>query len=629
MMVLAAILGWTSAGHAAERAEQSVPLDRSRFIGVEEITPGMRGTGRATFSSRGVEEFTVEVIGVLRGWVPGGNLIIIEAAGGPLAETGIFRGMSGSPIYLDGRLAGAVAYNLGGFGERPIAGVTPIAEMLPLFDPGRGTVPGPSPSTSSSSSSSSPSPAAPAAPTGSSTFGTPPLDGADASGAEDVQPIRTPVVLAGFAPPARAAMGSVLARYGLEVVSGGASGGAAGTAGSPPAPAAATAASGALVPGAPLGVQIVRGDVEATALGTVTHVDGGRILAFGHPMFLAGAVDLPMTSAEVFTVYPSQDISFVIGAAAQPVGRIVSDHMTGIAGRLGETSPMVPVSIRIRPATGAERTFHFEVVENRFFLAQFLGLLAFNSLAAEEKVVGDATLDVGLKVALQSGETLDFQDVVATTVPPNDLAAKVSAPLAGLLFNALEPVKVKRIDLDLGVTDDIRTAAIEEIMVDQDRVEPGQKLGITVFLRPYNAPRVSIPLTIEVPADVRPGPLLLRACAAQEATRWEAERAPRRFVPSTVEQLVELYEETGAHNQARVSLYADARGVVVDGREMQGLPGSVFDIMDTDRRAGGRSGSWGRLLHAEPVKTAYELSGCQELRLEAKAPQKPAQERRR
>ncbi len=126
-----------------------------------------------------------------------------------------------------------------------------------------------------------------------------------------------------------------------------------------------------------------------------------------------------------------------------------------------------------------------------------------------------------------------------------------------------------------------------------------------------------------------PGPLLLRACAAQEAARWEAERAPRRFVPSTVEQLVELYEETGAHNLARVSLYSDARGVVVDGREMQGLPGSVFDVMDSDRRAGGRSGSWGRLLHAESVRTAYELAGCQELKLEAKAPLKPAQERRR
>jgi hypothetical protein len=123
--------------------------------------------------------------------------------------------------------------------------------------------------------------------------------------------------------------------------------------------------------------------------------------------------------------------------------------------------------------------------------------------------------------------------------------------------------------------------------------------------------------------------MLLRVCSVEEMTRWEAERAPRRFVPSSLAQLVELYEETAGHDLLRVTLYGDARGVVVEGREMPGLPGSVFSIMDSDRRSGGRSGSWGRLLHDDGVRTSYQLSGCEELRLEAKAPLRPTQENKR
>ncbi|HWN82837.1 MAG TPA: hypothetical protein VNM87_12120 [Candidatus Udaeobacter sp.] len=591
--LVAVVLGLTGLAAAPRAAE----LDRQRFIPVDEIHAGMTGTGRTTFSPRGVEEFSVQVIGVLHGWVPGGDLIVIEASGGPLAETGIFRGMSGSPVYFNGRLAGAVSYNLGGFGERPIAGVTPIAEMLPIAaGAGESRPPNDDPSTM-------PPPKKAA------------LPGERSTG--DVQPIRTPLILAGFAPGAREAMATLLAGYGLEVVSGGASGGGGAT------------PSGTLVPGAPLGVQIVRGDVEATALGTVTHVDGNAVLAFGHPMFLGGPVDLPMTTAQVFTVYPSQEISFVVGAAAQPVGRIVADQMTGIAGHLGESAPMVPLKIRVRRPSGHERTFNFEIVDNRFFLGQFLGLLAFNCFTSEEKAFGDATLDLHLKVDLKSGEQLDVHDVLSTTLPPNELAAKVSEPLSGLLFNPLEPARVRAIDLDLEVTPEIRTAEVEELIVDQSTIEPGQSIAATVYLRPYRADRIAIPIVVPVPKDAFAGPMLLRVCSVEETTRWESERAPRRFVPSSLAQLVELYEETSGHDLLRVTLYGDARGVVVEGREMPGLPGSVFSIMDSERRSGGRSGSWGRLLYDDGVRTSYQLSGCEELRLETKAPFRPAQEKNR
>ena len=238
---------------------------------------------------------------------------------------------------------------------------------------------------------------------------------------------------------------------------------------------------------------------------------------------------------------------------------------------------------------------------------------------AVQKVFGDATLDVELKVQLADGTSLTFSDILATTTPPSALAEEVSAPVGALLFNSLAPVEIMRVDLDLRVRPEIRTAVIEEVVVNKYEVEAGESISATVHLKPFEAGRRSIQLTVPVPADARPGPLLLRACDAEEAARWESERAPRRFVPATVAQLVDLVEDTAAHNVVRVTLHSDAQGVVVDGREMPGLPASVFAIMDSNRRTGGRSGSWGRLLHEERGKTDYRLSGCQELRLEVKA----------
>lgn len=579
-------------------------LDQSRFIGVDEIRPGMRGVGRTTFSNRGVEEFAVEVLGVLKRWSPRGDLIVIEARGGPLAETGIYRGMSGSPIYLDGRLAGAVAYNLGGFAERPIAGVTPIGQMLALM-----AEPLPQEAAPKSGHLRESSDLGPLRPRG-LTAGDRARDPDPTSGLavspDDVKPIATPLVLAGFTPAARAAMGSILADFGVETVSGGAAG------------AASPGRAAAIVPGSPVGVQLVRGDVEATALGTITHVDGDRVLAFGHPMFQAGEVDLPMTRAEVVTVYPSQNVSFVIGTAADPVGHVIADQLSGIAGRLGPEAPLVPMAVRVRGLTGEARDYRFEIVKNKFLLSQLVGVLALNSFTAQEKAFGDVTLDLALEVELADSTTLVVNDVVASAQAPASLAELVSAPVTSLLFNELVPVDIRRVEVEITMRPEIAAAAIDEVIVDQDEVEPGESIRATVFLNPHAAPRRSLELTIPVPADAAPGPALLRFCSADEAARFEAERAPRRFAPADVKQLIALVAETSSHQVMRVTLHGEARGVVVDGREMPSLPASVFRVMDSSRRTGGRSGSWGRLLHADQVTTAYQLSGCQELRLEIK-----------
>ncbi len=576
-------------------------LDHTRFIPVSEIEVGMTGSGLTTFADTTVSRFEVEVLGVLRGWVPGGDLIVVEASGGPLAETGIYRGMSGSPIYFDGRLAGAMAFNLGGFGERAIGGVTPIAEMLPMLDerevgdrrgaPRGGLAPdrrqpGQSGAIEHRRVDGGPQAA--------------PMDPAD------IRPIRTPLVMAGFYPETRRAMAGLFEELGCSPVAGGGAGdGEVGA---------------AMRPGAPVGVQIVRGDVSVTTLGTITHVDNERLLAFGHPMFSAGIINMPMTSARVYTVYPSQAISFVIATAVEPRGRVMADRQTGIMGRLGEVAPMMPVQLDIIDTQGRTRQFSFEMVNNKFLVTQFLGYMAFNSFMATEGSFGDVTLDTHMAVTFTDGTVLEFDDVLASFAGPQALAAQVSAPLAGILLSGIETVALERVNLTLRASPEVRLASIEEIVVDRDRLRPGEMLATTVFLRRFEDEREAIHLELEIPASLQPGPVLLRVCSADQAREWEQERAPHRFMPRSLAQYVTLFEEGTARNVMRVSLYTEAQGVVLGGREMMGLPASVFRIMDTKKRIGGRSGSWGRLVHEQAVKTEYQLGGCRELQFEVTRP---------
>ena len=315
------------------------------------------------------------------------------------------------------------------------------------------------------------------------------------------------------------------------------------------------------------------GDVQATAIGTVTHVDDKRVLAFGHPMFHAGPVDLPMTSARVLTVYPSQSISFVIAAAAEPVGRVVSDRQTGILGEMGVAPPMVPVSMTIVRADGSRRVFEYELMRNKFFVTQFLGFLAYNSLVADQKSFGDATIDMHMEVDF-GGTQLAFDDVIASTTTPQMLAQRVSQPLAGILLSGVEKVSVDRVDLELRLSSDVRRAVIEEVVVDRSEVEPGGTVHAIVYLRLHEEGRRAIRVDVPVPAGLGSAPLLLRACSADEATDWERRRAPRRQVPESLEQYVSLFVEGTGRHRLRITLHADATGVVVGGREMMGLPSS-------------------------------------------------------
>ena len=350
----------TAAGFHLKAATPLMPIS--------EIRPGMVGIGRTVFEGTRVEEFRAHIIGVIENVMgPRRNLILAKLEGGPLAQTGVIAGMSGSPVYVDGRLIGAVAYSLGSFSREPIAGITPIEEMtaeaaLTTPRPTAARVNLELPLTRENLA---------AAFTRALNWNRPFADRASDArligatavagfGSHDLgtmlRPIATPLVMGGFEPGFGAMLSAAFQDQGFI-------------------PTAAAAGlrpgdmpfEGPLKPGDALGVTFVSGDLLLGGTGTVTHIDGEHVYAFGHPMYNLGPTEFPMTRAYVYTVLPSLFSSSKLSTTSEVVGTLLQDRATTIAGRLGPGPSLIPVTLTLESERGVRRTFNFGVVKDQLF----------------------------------------------------------------------------------------------------------------------------------------------------------------------------------------------------------------------------------------------------------------------
>jgi hypothetical protein len=362
-----------------------VPLLLSRtaaagdLLPLAEVRPGMQGVGRTVFEGARVDEFGVRILGVLENAVgPRQSLILARLEGGPLAETGVIAGMSGSPVFVDGKLVGAVAYAFP-FGKQPIAGITPIGDMIaaagngaPRAAAARLHAPGPGegPLDRSAVAAALRRPLPTTVP---GAFRGEPLP-AGVAGAS-LSPLALPLVFSGFEADTFDWARGVFSAMGFAPVMGGAGAGTVG-----PLPD--------LEPGASVGVSLVDGDLDLSVTGTVTHIDNGRVYAFGHPFYNLGPTRFPMKKAWVYAVFPSLQVSWKIAAAVDPVGTMDQDRTTAISGRLGEPPRMIPVEVRLRSARAGERTFRFRMVEDELFtpLLGYVSLLSV--LQGHERALG-------------------------------------------------------------------------------------------------------------------------------------------------------------------------------------------------------------------------------------------------
>jgi hypothetical protein len=558
-------------------------------MAVEEVRPGMVGVGRTVFDGTRVEEFKVHVLGVLQNVIgPHRNLILAKLEGGPLAHTGVIAGMSGSPVYIDGKLLGAVSYALGAFSKEPIAGITPIAEMTDAasFNETRPTaarVRVDFPVTRESLITAFRKALAWNRPFADRTgdaqlVGT---SGVAGFGGDQLgtllRPIATPLVMAGFEPELADTLGSAFRDQGFVPMGSAASGPRAGE----------MAYEGPLKPGDAIGVMFVTGDLQLGGTGTVTHLDGDRVYAFGHPMYNLGPTEFPMTRAYVYTVLPSLFSSLKLSATGEVIGTFLQDRATAIAGRLGPPPHLIPITLTLESDRGPKRSFHFDVVNDPLFTPLMTYASILNTLASYERQFGAATFSVRGTAKLKKHDAITFDNLFSGGDSPSvGAAAYIVSPITALIANDYEKIDVEGLDLSIASIEEPRTAILERVWLDDPRPRAGRTVPLKVLLRTYRGEEVLRTLPIDIPANAS-GSLSLMVTDGTRLSQIEQRdaRMPQQQ-PRSVPQMIRALNRTPRNNVLYIRLLGSDAGAVVNGERLSALPPSVLAVLEADRNGG-------------------------------------------
>ena len=573
MLVLAAFAG------------ASMPATTS-LMPVEEVRPGMVGVGRTVFQGSELQEFKVHILGVLRNVQgPRRDLILARLEGGRLAESGVAQGMSGSPVYIDGRLIGAVSYSIGAFSKEPIAGITPIAEMKeatslprrPGTQQARLELPitreGLTAALNTASARLTPFARRPA---DVQVIGLPGSTGAQLGAM--LRPIATPLLLGGFEPETVDLLSGPFTSAGFAPVITGTA------AGQGPSNA------GPLREGDAIGVSLVTGDLEMGATGTVTHIDGDRVYAFGHPFYNLGPAEFPLTRAYVYTILPSLMTSFKISSMGETIGTMQQDRPTAIAGTLGKGPRLVPMTVTLeRETTGAEaaakRTFSYQLVNDQLFTPLLAYVSMFNTLGAYERQFGASTFTVRSRARIKGQPELTVEDVFTGDSPVLGAATAVAGPLTMLLANDLEPVSLEGIDVSITSAETPRTVTIERVWLDEVRPRAGRTLPLKVLTRSYRGEEKISTVPIEIPSNAS-GSLSILVTDGRQLTAIEQRELRRSLEPQSVSQMVRLLNDARRSNRIYIRLLTGTPGAVVNGEALTALPPSVLSVLEGDRNGG-------------------------------------------
>lgn len=583
----------------------------SRVFPVDDIKPGMTAEGRTVFAGDRLESFTVHILGVLKNVMgPQRTLILARLEGGPLANTGVIAGMSGSPVYIDGRLVGAVAYSLGAFAREPIAGITPIGEMVAdaaLDAPRRraaaarlprgGGADDPVADAREAFAALAPFVRSPAdaQPLG----GT--LPGLTATGAM-LRPIATPLGLAGFSASTVAPLEALFQQSGFLPSMAGAGGAA------DPDPRAAAP----LRPGDPVGITMVSGDLEIGATGTVTEIDGDRVYAFGHPFYNLGPTTFPMTRAWVHAVLPSLQASMKIASTGAVIGTIAQDRATTVAGRLGAGPIQIPVTLTLN-AGGTTRTFRMQVAQDQLFTPLMTYLSVVETLTSYQRQMGTSTYAVTGRVALKDRGEIAIDDVYTGDQAPMGAGNAVMGPLNALLRNVHEDVAIESVTLNVTGSEDTRTAVLERVSVDATSVSPGQTLPVTIHARTYRGATITRTVPVRIPDNARGAVSILVADAVRTLQADPRDTAPAQM--QNLPQVVTALRSVRRANRFYIRFVTPEAGAVVRGESLQGLPASVIAVMEGDRQGGSFRGLGAALAGDWDVAFDYAVSGSRTITL--------------
>jgi hypothetical protein len=603
------LLGFVSAGQAS--AAETLPVDR--------VQPGMVGEGLTVFSGDKLEPFKVHVLGVLRNFGPKQNLILARLEGGPLAETGVIAGMSGSPVYIEGKLVGAVAYSFP-FSKEPIAGITPIEEMIAATESGapRRSLRAMSlpldPKSLLSFEAVAPPRAAPV-----------PIQGTSLLGREQLSPylgrvlapIATPASLHGFTREGFDAVAPLLRQFGLEPLLGGSV---------MPSTAQIETTPGAgareIRPGDAIGVGLVAGDFDISAVGTVTHVDAanGNVYAFGHPMFNLGPIEYPMTRATVHVVIPNLQSSFKLASTGEVVGTWLQDRIAAIRGVRGTKPRMIPLSVTVTTSRGQERSYQLQLVNDELFSPVLTFVSLISVLQATEREFGTHTVKVSAWISVAGERRVNIEDVFAEQQPAISASAMVAAPLSFLMTNDFKALEIREVKVALDASETPQTSTLVRAWLDRSRVSRGSSVPLNLLLRSYRGEENLKKVDVEIPENIGEGKLQLLVADASTVTSLERREMGDRFTPRNLDQLIRAINGLRKNNRLYVRLTRNEPGAIVRGEYMSSLPPSVLNVLQADRSSSGYIPIQNSTLWESELTIDQSVSGSRVLELEVKNP---------
>jgi hypothetical protein len=504
----------------------------------EQLKPGLKGYGLSVFKGTQPERFEVEIIGVLKNALPKQDMILIRLSGAQLERHKVIAGMSGSPVYIDGKLIGALAYGWT-FENDPIAGVTPIHNMLAELDkkPGGTT--------------------AIASPLATGNFGT-------------ARPLLTPLALGGFSQSTLDLFADRFEKLGLFPVAGG------GAAGHQPRK------TSRLEPGGSIGVELIRGDFNATGVGTVTYVDADKILAFGHPFFLAGQISAPAVEAEVHTILSSVERSFKMASTVADAGALVGDWQSCIVvDRKGKAS-MIPVSVEVsNREAGDHEMYRLEIVENPALSPLLAQLAVAQAVQAASGSSRETTVHVGLEVELLADgtkpRTLSLTDTFFN--PEGGLInMDYLQPIAGIFHTPFGDPKIKRLAVRVQAEQVRRTAEIKRAYFDKAELERGEHVQLHVVLKPFGQPEITKSIEVEVPASTDS----MRALAVTVLGGNDA--PPDVAPPDSMNDYLDAFEKSHHATDLVALVQTPSQGLQYRGKLLKKLPASVLSVLDDNSR---------------------------------------------
>jgi hypothetical protein len=530
---------------------------KPEIMPVAQIHAGMHGVAYTVFQGTQPERMDVEVLGVLKNANgPKGDIVLVRLEGPKVEYTGVVAGMSGSPVYIDGKLAGAIAFRIGEFSKEPIAGVTPISEMLEIsaLDNTPTSVPVQAKSVPSLTSKTS----------------GPGIPGGAVQGfANYLKPIDTPLVFSGFSEQVVEKFAPQFAAQGIVPVMGVGS-------------ATDVKQPDPLVPGSAVSAVLVRGDMDIAATCTVTYRDSNHLLACGHPLLQFGSVDLPMTKAQVLATLPSPLNAFKIVNATETVGSFVQDRHTGIMGEFGKNAAMIPVTLTIHGGT-TPKVFHYEVLNNARLSPVAISTTVYNALHGVNEYGEETTYSMKGAISVAGFPEVKLQDMFASTdaqQPAAMLAAtEVGGTFGRIYDNPYSTPDIRGLNLDFEVSNERRWARLESARTDVNEARPGDEITVEVLLRPYRGDAVIEHIPVRIPPSASKGStwhILISDGDVLDRVR----RAPGGAQKLDLASTIGLLNKEHANNRVYVSVLDEDPEAMVADKVMPALPLSVMNVLD-------------------------------------------------